>query len=493
MFRTTTLLPALAALLAAPAAAEVYVVHPTPGVGDFTSVAEALAHPALADGDTVWVHAGTYTGALVCEEAIFLEALDGPAATVLAVGGVHVTSAERVTLFDCVIEDNHPTGDAGIPAGGVLVDLGAKALLYGLDVRGNTSLSIGGVLTGPFAEVDVVNCRVRGNGGSGTITGGMLLGGSGRLVNVQVTGNVGTGIGGVYVAGGAGPAVVEIGSCTIYGNWGSSPAGSVGGVFLDDGGDVTIVNTIVYENHGTPGGDVMASGDFFPGPAPGSLDLSYSHVGTPGTGIPMGAGMIPLGLPPLFVAPASAFPAGPTIAGDFGLLPGSPDVDAGLSAAFPLDASAGDLGGVLRELGAAIDMGAYELGASCPAPIYFGDGKPSSIGSVPYLTAEGEPSIAAGSFALSVHDAVPGAVAILFSGPARAYGPFGGGTLYVKGSLGRLGLSVLDGTGGGTFPLAPGPSLAGSTRYYQLWLSDPAHSDGTGVGLSDAVEVTWCD
>jgi hypothetical protein len=35
--------------------------------------------------------------------------------------------------------------------------------------------------------------------------------------------------------------------------------------------------------------------------------------------------------------------------------------------------------------------------------------------------------------------------------------------------------------------------VVGSSEYFQLWYADPAHTDGTGVGLSDGLVVSYCD
>jgi hypothetical protein len=34
--------------------------------------------------------------------------------------------------------------------------------------------------------------------------------------------------------------------------------------------------------------------------------------------------------------------------------------------------------------------------------------------------------------------------------------------------------------------------MIGTSRYYQVWFRDPAHPDGTGVCLSDALAVVFC-
>ncbi len=511
----------LAALIAGPAvAAGTFTVHPVPGSGDFTSVLDALVSPLVADGDTVLVHAGTYVGTHVVAKAILLASVDGPGFTVLdaggggttlkieagatvqgfeitgaggfvSFGGVHVTSADRATVRGCRIVDNHPIGDVGIPVGGIGVDAFASALLADNVVEGNTSLSVGGVLTGPFAEVDLVGNRIFGNGGSGTTTGGVLFGASGRLVNNQITGNAGSGIGGLYLSGGLGPApegaVTQVVSCTIAGNHGAFPGGGVGGVLLDAGGAVTIVDTIVADNIGSPGVDLYTLADFW---TKGTLALSSSHVKVQAPDIPPGFDMVPAFLPAGFVAPLPAFFA-PTIAGDYHLALGSANVDAGDAGAFPLDVAAGDLDGVLRVLGSDIDVGAYELGTSCDAPLYYGLGKIASSGERPYLIALGEPAVSGSGLAFELRDATLLSACVLIHGAAPGFEPFLGGTLWIAPDA-AFRPSVTDRHGTARFAPPLVPALAGTTRTFQVLFRDAAHLDGTGVGLSNAVSVTYC-
>jgi hypothetical protein len=382
--------------LAPVASAGTFTIHPTPGEGDFTSPAAALASPLVTDGDRLEVAPDVYGGTLLVDKAVHLVATGGPADTVLygawagtlleisapatvegfrilggggpvSVGGVKITSAATVTLVGNVIEMCHAESDVGVPVGGVFIADGASAVLRGNDIRSNTALSVGGVLAGPGSTFEMVGNKIRGNGGMDynghtTAIGGLLLGGSGRLVNEQITGNLGSGIGGLYWAGGlpfpAG-AELDVINCTIYGNVGSSPLGSVGGVFLDDGGAVAITNTLIFGNIGSEGADILPSSDFFMPPVMGSLVLSYSLVGAPGPGVPLGPGVI-LSVHPSLVAPTGAT-SEPTILGDFHPRPGSPLVHAGLDYAFPFDLEPLDHDGLDRFTGPAIDMGAFEF------------------------------------------------------------------------------------------------------------------------------------
>jgi len=379
--------------LAASAAAGTHTVHPVPGMGDFTSPAEALASPLVSDGDVVLVHPGTYAGTLVLDKAITLRSSGGAAVTVLdgagagpvvaitagarvrgftitgggglaSVGGVSVTATVPVRLTENVIVDNHPLGDDGIPAGGVRVSPGAHAILRDNEIRGNTSLSAGALFASGLSTLEMFRDRIHGNGGSGTVTGGIVTGASGRLVDVQITGNLGSGIGAIFFGGGLGPtpagASLALVHCTISGNLGSAPMGSVGGIYLDDGGTVTMRNTLLQANTGVVGSDTAFSPDFYGGVVPGIFDVDYSLIGTPGGFLP-GAHMLFPGTDPLLTAPVAATPFAPAPFGDFAPLALSPLVDAGLDAAFPADLPPSDARPfATRFFGPATDIGAFE-------------------------------------------------------------------------------------------------------------------------------------
>lgn len=382
---------AFALLLGSVTGADTYTVHPTPGMGDFTSPAEALASPTVVAGDRIEVLPGTYVGTLVIDKAVTLAARAGASVTVLdgsgsgpvvtihaaatvqgftitggggfvSVGGVLITSTGTVHLTRNRIVDNHPIGDVGVPAGGVQIVSGASASLRENEIRGNTSLSVGGLVAGGGSSLELFRDRIHGNGGSGTTTGGLLLGCNGRLVDVLVTGNLGSAVGGIYFAGAFGgpPGTsLEITNCTIYGNFGSSPMGSVGGVYLDDGGTVTVRNSVVHSNMGTLGMDMTLSPDWGLPPVVGLADVDYCLFGEPAPFV-TGPHMLPAFSDPGLVAPISATPFAPVPGGNFRPGPGSSLVDAGLDTIFPGDLPAEDQEGSARFVGAAIDVGAYE-------------------------------------------------------------------------------------------------------------------------------------
>jgi len=129
---------------------------------------------------------------------------------------------------------------------------------------------------------------------------------------------------------------------------------------------------------------------------------------------------------------------------------------------------------------------------ACPEPFAYGAGKPSSLGQVPELAWRGFPSVAADQFRLEVTQGVPNRTGLAFYGAAQASIPFFGGTLLVQPPLVRLPAVTLDGGGAASIPVPLPPAWVGLTRDFQFWFRDPAHPDGTGVGLTNAVEVVFC-
>ena len=55
----------------------------------------------------------------------------------------------------------------------------------------------------------------------------------------------------------------------------------------------------------------------------------------------------------------------------------------------------------------------------------------------------------------------------------------------------RLPVQALDASGAGVFPIAVEPAMVGTTRFYQGYLRDPVHPDGTGAAVSDALRVVF--
>ncbi|MDP6519879.1 MAG: hypothetical protein QF411_08260 [Planctomycetota bacterium] len=140
------------------------------------------------------------------------------------------------------------------------------------------------------------------------------------------------------------------------------------------------------------------------------------------------------------------------------------------------------------------DFELYALGSTtgqCPTPAAYGTAKTNSQGWLPAIGHSGTPSVASADFAVTVVLSVPNQPTILISGAATASIPFMGGTLWVAAPHVRHGVQFLDSFGSVSYPITVDAPLVGTTRYFQFWNRDPA--DSFGVGLSDGLEVTFCD
>ncbi len=139
------------------------------------------------------------------------------------------------------------------------------------------------------------------------------------------------------------------------------------------------------------------------------------------------------------------------------------------------------------------DVSLVHTAYDCASPLNYGQAKPNSTGAVPTMGSAGVPSASLSNFEVQLTSGMPNQVAVLFSGDAPDNTPFFGGFRLVQPPLFREAIYALDFFGDGAVPITVTPSLIGATRYYQHWFRDPAHPDGTGIGLSDGLEVTFCE
>jgi hypothetical protein len=141
------------------------------------------------------------------------------------------------------------------------------------------------------------------------------------------------------------------------------------------------------------------------------------------------------------------------------------------------------------------DLVVTGIGATdgCAAPINYGNGKISSLGIAPIIGAFGTPSATTNDLSINVDLGIANQPSILFHGTSAANVPFAGGTRLVAFPLVRAGVQVLDVFGSANWNYDVPLADVGTTRYFQVWMRDPLHLDGTGVGMSDGLEVTFCD
>jgi len=132
-------------------------------------------------------------------------------------------------------------------------------------------------------------------------------------------------------------------------------------------------------------------------------------------------------------------------------------------------------------------------GSLCDVQVYC-TGKVSSSGLAASAGFVGSPSWTLQNFSLSCFNGgVPNTNGIHFwSNVGSASTPLFNGTLCLQPPTIRGPIHQYDGFGFVNVPITIDLVDIGSKRWYQFWFRDTAHPDGTGVGLSDGVEVTFC-
>jgi len=126
----------------------------------------------------------------------------------------------------------------------------------------------------------------------------------------------------------------------------------------------------------------------------------------------------------------------------------------------------------------------------CPPFEIYGTAKTTSLGQPAELFAQGRAILGIDDLLIGTGNGIPNATGILYSGGGATAAPFFGGTLLVQRPLRRERMFAFDFLGGVTLSLPVTPQLVGVTRHYQLWFQDGG--DAFGVGLSNAVRVTYC-
>jgi len=142
-----------------------------------------------------------------------------------------------------------------------------------------------------------------------------------------------------------------------------------------------------------------------------------------------------------------------------------------------------------REAGWSTWIGVY---GPCEAPAVYCTPKTTSQGLSPSIGSAGEPSLGVNAFSLTLASAVPSTNGLYFWGDAPNATPFFNGTLCVAPPVTRSPLQTIGPAGTLSVPIPVLVEDLGRTRYFQFWFRDPAQPDGTGVGLSDALRVTFC-
>lgn len=126
-----------------------------------------------------------------------------------------------------------------------------------------------------------------------------------------------------------------------------------------------------------------------------------------------------------------------------------------------------------------------------PAPFAYGVGKVSSINTLPTLTWTGTPSAASSNFDVVVNGAIPNSNGLVFFGSRAAAVPFFLASRWVAAPVNRLPVHTMNASGSTSYPIPVQASMVGTTRFYQAYLRDTQHPDGTGVIVSNGLRVVF--
>jgi len=129
----------------------------------------------------------------------------------------------------------------------------------------------------------------------------------------------------------------------------------------------------------------------------------------------------------------------------------------------------------------------------CDQPVPYGVAKTTSWGLQPFIYWTGQNSLLENDLVIGLEGATPFQLTVNFWGGGMATVPFANGTIWIATPLHRGPVQITDQFGHTELPIVIDPSMVGTTRYYQWFFRDPAHPDGTGVGLSSGLEVVFCD
>jgi lysyl endopeptidase len=115
--------------------------------------------------------------------------------------------------------------------------------------------------------------------------------------------------------------------------------------------------------------------------------------------------------------------------------------------------------------------------------------KTNSLGNKPQITSGGAPSLALNDFVVECVGGIPQSNSILFYGAGQASIPFAGGRLCATPPYHREPMKTFDALGCVQYSIPVTAQMVGAARFYQFWGRDKNHPDGTGILLSNALEV----
>ncbi|MCP3902625.1 MAG: hypothetical protein GY715_03230 [Planctomycetes bacterium] len=265
-------------------------------------------------------------------------------------GAIYVAEQSDGSITDCLFEGNTAIGSG---LGGAVFSSDSSAHMLRCTFLGNNAINGGALLLVTSSSPNVYNCFFAGNdadnngGAIATDTASFPV-----IANCLFTGNRGR-FGGALSTGNEfeSPSVRVVG-CTFSNNIAENQGGSI----YMGGGDVLVVNSILWQN--TPD-------EIYEIFSPPGVTAIFSDVqgGWPGTAN--------LNINPMFIDPDGPDNTPGTLDDNFRVPAGSPVIGAGNDFFIPPGADIFDLDGNPRVVGT-VDMGCYELPGpppACPADL----------------------------------------------------------------------------------------------------------------------------
>jgi hypothetical protein len=129
---------------------------------------------------------------------------------------------------------------------------------------------------------------------------------------------------------------------------------------------------------------------------------------------------------------------------------------------------------------------------NCPGPSIYCTAKLLSTGNVASAGWTGTSSFAANDLHLTCTNGVPNKTGVPYYSNTAAGIPFMGGFLCAQPPVQRGAPFAFDAVGFIDVPWPITAGMVGTSEFIGFWFRDPQNSDGTFVGLSDAVQVNYC-